>query len=98
MNGYQMQADALRQYLAKKPNEPNKEFLERKIKVFDLLAKCTQEDICEMYNTGAFNEITEEYCRRAMKNTGLEEKQIAAVLEEIRTLHDMLFAQEILSS
>lgn len=96
MNGYKMQAEAYRKYLEKKPDEPNKEYLERQIKVNDILAECTQEDVCALYNTGAFNDITEQYCKKAMQNVGLEEKQIEAVVFEIRKLHDMLFAEEIL--
>lgn len=57
MNGYQFQADAYRKYLEQNPNEENKEYMERIIKVNEFLATCTKEDIEELYNTSAFNEI-----------------------------------------
>jgi len=45
MNGYQFQADAYRKYLEQNPNEENKEYMERIIKVNEFLATCTKEDI-----------------------------------------------------
>ena len=45
MNGYQFQADAYRQYLEQHPNEENKEYMERCIKVNEFLATCTKEEI-----------------------------------------------------
>ena len=92
MNGYQFQADAYRQYLEQHPNEENKEYMERCIRVNEFLAMCTKEDIEELYNSSAFNEITKAYVKRAMQNLGFKEKEVEAVQDEIKWLHDTIGA------
>ena len=92
MNGYQFQADAYRKYLEQHPNEENKENMERIIKVNEFLATCTKEDIEELYSSSAFNEITKAYVKRAMQNLGFKEKEVEAVQDEIKWLHDTIGA------
>lgn len=96
MNGYQLQADSYRVYLEQHPNEENKESMERTIKVNGFLATCTKEEIEELYNTGAFNEITKAYAKKAMANLGFKEKEVEAVQDEIRWLHDTVGAGAII--
>ena len=96
MNGYQFQADAYRKYLEQHPNEENKENIERIIKVNEFLALCTKEDIEELYNSSAFNEITKAYAKKAMQNLGFKEKDVEAVQDEIKWLHDTIGAGTIL--
>ena len=74
MNGYQFQADAYRKYLEQHSDEENKESIERSIKVNEFLATCTKEDIVELYNTSAFNEITKAYAKKAMQNLDFKKK------------------------
>ena len=92
MNGYQFQADAYRKYLEQHPNEENKEYMERIIKVNEFLAVGTKEDIEELYNSSAFNEITKAYAKKAMQNLGFKKKEIEAVQDEIKWLHDTIGA------
>ena len=92
MNGYQFQADAYRQYLEQHPNEENNVYMERCIKVNEFLATCTNDDIEELYNSSAFNEITKAYVKRAMQNLGFKEKEVEAVQDEIKWLHDTIGA------
>ena len=92
MNGYQFQADAYRKYLEQHPNEENKEYMERIIKVNEFLATCTKEDIEELYNSSAFNEITKTYVKKAMQNLGFKRKEVEAVQDEIKWLHDTIGA------
>ncbi len=92
MNGYQFQADAYRKYLEQNPNEENKEYMERIIKVNEFLAVCTKEDIEELYNSSAFNEISKAYVKKAMQNLGFKKKEVEAVQDEIKWLHDTVGA------
>ena len=92
MNGYQFQADAYRKYLEQNPNEENKEYMERIIKVNEFLSVCTKEDIEELYNSSAFNEITKAYVKKAMQNLGFKKKEVEAVQDEIKWLHDTMGA------
>lgn len=92
MNGYQFQADAYRKYLEQHPNEENKEYMERIIKVNEFLAVCMKEDIEELYNSSSFNEITKSYAKKAMQNLGFKKKEIEAVQDEIKWLHDTVGA------
>ena len=97
MNGYQFQADAYRKYLEQHPDEENKESIERSIKVNEFLATCTKEDIVELYNTSAFNEITKAYAKKAMQNLGFKKKEVEAVQDEIKWLHDTMGADVIVN-
>ena len=96
MNGFEMQADAYRQYLEKNPTNANREYLEKQIRVYDFLGSCSEEEICMLYDSGAFNDITKAYCEKAMSNKGLSEEDIKSVKGEIYVLHDLLSSGEIL--
>lgn len=95
MNGYKLHADSYRAYLERTPNEPNKAFIENQIRMLDFLATCQEEDFAELYDSGAFNDITTAYCKKAMQNVGLTEEQVKGVIGEIRWLHDTVGARNI---
>lgn len=96
MNGYKLVADSYRKILEEREfSEDAKKNIETIIKVNDILASLTKNEIKEMYNSGAFNEITEGYTEKAMENLGFERDQIWAVIQEIHYLHDMHGAEEI---
>lgn len=96
MNGYQLQAEGYKQYLVKNPDVPNKESLERIVKVNKILGDCSQEEIYELYNSSAFNDLTKAYCKKALENVGIPKEQIEAILSELYWLHDTLSAEEIM--
>lgn len=96
MNGFEMQAYAYRQYLEKNPTNANREYLEKQIRVYDFLGSCSEEEICMLYDSGAFNDITRAYCKKAMTNMELSKKDVKTVDDEIYKLHDLLSASEIL--
>ena len=64
MNGYKMTADAYRQ--AKK-QDPRLD-LDSNIKVLDFLATCTKEDIYNLFNSTAFNNICLGYVEMALND------------------------------
>lgn len=96
MNGFKLQADAHRKYLEMNPDDPNRSSIERKIYLFDFLSVCNETDICELYNSSVFNEITKGYTKLALENVGIDDEHIKMVMEELRHLHDTKRADEVL--
>lgn len=64
MNGYKMTADSYRELKKRDP----KLDLDSNIKVLDFLAACTKEDICNLFNSGAFNNICFGYVKMALND------------------------------
>ena len=67
------------------------------IKVNEFLAVCTKEDIEELYNSSAFNEITKAYAKKAMQNLVFKKEEVEAVQDEIKWLHDTMGAEMIVN-
>ena len=76
MNAYELNRDSYEEYLKQNPDDPNADYIRRKAKVNGLLAECDPEDRFEMYNTGAFNEITAGYVKKAMRDLDFSQHQI----------------------
>lgn len=64
MNGYKMTADAYRE--AKK-RDPRLD-LNSEIKTLDFLATCTKDDIYNLFNSTAFNNICMSYVKNALND------------------------------
>ena len=94
MNGFKLQADAIRK-VVESDDDCDKEVMLSKAKVYDILSELTQDQIYELYNSSAFNDVTKAYAKRAMETVGLDEEQISDVLREIKYLHDTVSAGEI---
>ena len=96
MNGYQIQAEAYRQVLAS-DQKVGREHLEKQVKIFDFLGSLDEEELCMVFDSGAFNEITKAYCRRAMNGVDISREQTNAVMEEMRWLFDTVGAAQVLN-
>lgn len=64
MNGYKMTADA---YRAIKEKDPKID-IDSNIKTLDFLATCTKEDIYNLFNSTAFNNICMGYVKNALND------------------------------
>lgn len=64
MNGYKMTADAYREFKKKDP----KINVDSNIKTLDFLATCTKEDIYNLFNSTAFNNICMGYVKNALND------------------------------
>ena len=96
MNGYKILADSYVEYLGKIPvSEETRLHLEQKIRVLNVIADISQDDIGALFDTGAFNDICEEYFRKAMKNSNMRKNKIEEVMGEFRWLLDTTSANEI---
>ena len=60
-----------------------------KARIYDFLATCTREDIINIYNSGAFNDITEAYARKALFFQQVDYNTAGNVIAEIKSLHDL---------
>lgn len=69
MNGYKMTADAYRQAKKKDPRL-DVDSINSNIKVLDFLATCTEEDIQNLFNSTAFNNICIGYVKMALNDYG----------------------------
>lgn len=64
MNGYKMSADAYREFKKRDP----KIDVDSNIKTLDFLATCTKDDICNLFNSTAFNNICMGYVKNALND------------------------------
>lgn len=92
MSGYRLFADSYRK-LAEE-GKISKEEAAKKGRVYDFLDSCDQEDIFNMFDSSAFNEIAKSYLRIAIKELieegKIEEEQGRAV----RNRFNMLFSEK----
>lgn len=96
MNGYEIIAQSYEKLLERKPemDPAEKENINRTIKSLRLIADKTEDEINELFGTGAFNEICKGYFRKAMTNCKLDDKTIAAVMDELKWLLDTMPVQD----
>lgn len=94
MNGFESLADGYKKYLDTHPTDPNADDMRARVRVLEFMATCTDNDICRIYDTSAFNSITKNICKKAMQNVGIDPEQIQSVIDEIRYLHDTAGASQ----
>lgn len=98
MNGFKLLAESYQKIMDGEPvNEQEKIVIQNKIKLLSFIGDCSQEDIAELYNTSAFNEIAKAYCKKALQNCGADRDMIDNVMQEMKWLHDTVSAEEILN-
>lgn len=80
MNGYKVLADAHR-----------KAGQEHEAKLFDFLGNCTDDDICTLFDSTAFNEIAKGYLRKALSELQDDGTITSDQAEAVRARHSGLF-------
>lgn len=91
MNGYKMSADSYREF--KKINP--KIDVDSNIKTLDFLSTCTKEDICNLFNSGAFNNICMGYVKNALNDfKELDEDMKDRITNHVRYKFDTLTAEQ----
>ena len=97
MNGYEVMAKTYRKLSER--GEISKEEAEKKCKVYDFLASCDEEDIYNLFDSSAFNEIAKEYMRLAVKELvsegKIDEDQGKAVRNRFSLLFDEKQSKEV---
>lgn len=91
MNGYKLTADA---YRALKKKDPEAD-VDSNIKVLDFLATCNDEDICNLFNSSAFNSICRGYVELALKDfTELDDDLKSDISQRVASMFDLKTAKE----
>ena len=91
MNGYKMTADA---YKEAKKRDP-KLNVDSNIKTLDFLATCTEEDIQNLFNSSAFNNICMGYVKMALNDFNeLDEELKDRIINHVRYKFDTITANQ----
>lgn len=98
MNGFQLTADSYRK--AAEQGKISKDYADKECKVLDFLATCDDTDICNMFDSSAFNEIAKSYLRIAVRELTdegtIDEEQAQAVRNRFSLLFDEKQAHEVI--
>ena len=94
MNDYEVLVDSYKKLLS--DGKIEREVAEKEIRVLDFLAKCDSDDVCRLFNSGAFNDIFKGYLNAAIKDAELDEEAAARLKESVRWLLDTKSASEVL--
>ena len=98
MNGYEMMSQTYRK--AAEEGKITKEQADADCRIFDFLATCSDEDICRLFDSSAFNEIAKSYLRLAVTELvgegKITEDQGQAVRNRFSLLFDEKKAEEVL--
>lgn len=91
MNGYKMSADAYREFKKRDP----KIDVDSNIKTLDFLATCTKEDICNLFNSTAFNNICMGYVKIALNDfKELDEDMKDRIINHVYHKFDTVTAEQ----
>ncbi len=97
MNGFSMMADSYRKLAAE--GKISQDEAVKKCRIFDFLGSCDQDDIYDMFDSSAFNEIAKSYIRIAVKELvsegTLDDDQARAVRNRFSFLFDEKRAKEV---
>ena len=98
MEGFKIFADSYRQLVEQ--GKCKEEEVAAQIKIFDFLGTCNREEICELFNSGVFNEILFAYVSVAIQHTDLQEKEKTdrKIISEMKPLLDTKGSGEILNA
>lgn len=99
MGNYDTLIESYELFLEKKRENLDKEgrkSLEVQINAMKAVNDKTQEEICAIFNTGAFNNIVKGFCHKAMENCTLDDSQIEEIMEELNFLFDTISAMDVL--
>lgn len=72
MNGYTMMADSYRKLM--NDGTIDKDSAEKSIRIYEFLATCDKDDLCQMVDSSAFNDIIRAFLKMAVVNAELEEE------------------------
>lgn len=96
MANYDLIIQSYEDILAKKSDRCDVDAMKCSINAMKTLNNKTDDEICAIFSTGAFNDILKGYCKKALENCKFDKKQIDAVMDEIKWLLDTYNAKQLL--
>lgn len=96
MNGYETMSENYKILMQR--GEIEKEAAEKAIRVYDFLAGCDTDDLCEMIDSSAFNDLIRAFLVRAVTSAGLDDDTIDQIMQQLRYIFDGQTAKEVLEA
>lgn len=96
MNEYEMMSNSYKTLMDQGKIE--KEVAEKAIRVYDFLAGCDTDDLCQMVDSSAFNDLIRAFLIRAVTNADLSEDATLKIMEQLRWIFDGQTAKEVLDA
>ena len=96
MNGYTMMADSYKMLMEQ--GKIDKETAEKSIRIYEFLATCDKDDLCQMVDSSAFNDIIRAFLKMAVVNADIDEEAQGKVLNQLRWIFDEKSAKEVLEN
>lgn len=96
MNGYTLMAESYRKLMNEGKIE--KEVAEKEIRIYEFLSDCSEEDLCSLVDSSAFNDIIRGYLKLAVDSADIDEKSKDKVLNQLRWIFDEKQAEEVLTN
>lgn len=96
MANYDLMIQSYEDILAKKPDRCDVEAMKLSINAMKTLNNKTDDEICAIFSTGAFNNILKGYCKKALENCEFDKKQVDDVIDELKWLLDTCNVKQIL--
>lgn len=94
MNGYSLTAQTYRDL--EKKGVYTKEKADKFVRIYEFLATCDKEDICNLFDSSAFNDITRGYIMLAVENSNIDEKAKEEIINNSKYVFDDTAAEEVL--
>lgn len=96
MANYDIMIQSYEDVLVKNLEKCDVEAMKLSINAMKTLNGKTEDEICALFSTGAFNDILKGYCKKALENCDFDKKQIDSVMEELRWLLDSYSVKQVL--
>ena len=98
MDGYTLHIKAYESMLTdgQQLTDGQRDDIQNRIEALQAFAGKSPDQIARMFDTSAFNEITKQYCRQAMKNAGVDQDTAHAVIAALCDLFDTVPAADIM--
>lgn len=96
MNGYTMMADSYKMLMEQ--GKIDKKTAEKSIRIYEFLATCDKDDLCQMVDSSAFNDIIRAFLKMAVVNADIDEEAQGKVLNQLRWIFDEKSAKEVLEN
>jgi hypothetical protein len=94
MNDYEMIADSYKILIEQ--GKIDKDTAEKEIRIYDFLGTCDIDDLCRLVNSAAFNGIIMAYCKLAVKNADIGDKEQDKILSQFPWIFEEYTAKEVL--